>query len=343
MHDLSDSEKLLEGSWDERGQRLPRRDLLLEFALTAVVVLRLGPPCSSSRRRVRRSASGRGLAVALYAVATRIAFPIGGAGHAIPTQLLLIPLFALAPPAAVPGARAARPVARLAPASCLRGGQHPERMLIVGGDAAPRRRPRARPRPRRRHRLRDATWPLLLGALAASSSSTSSSPPCASGSPPACGRKLYFGVPLQIWAVDLSLSPLGLFAALLVASAPWAPLTIAAAARAARLRDQGPPRAHRARPRPPRGARARAASPPRRGPPRRRGVRREPRPRRRPRASPSAPRSRPSTPRPAAPAPLPRPAASCAAAPPSTSRSSAQSILAAAEQLAARAATPPCR
>ncbi|HZE07102.1 MAG TPA: hypothetical protein VE127_17870, partial [Solirubrobacteraceae bacterium] len=98
----SATERLLERSWEERERRASERELTVDavaallFALTAgALVLWAGP-----------SLPHPGLAallVAVYAVVGRIEFPVG-AGYVVPTQLILIPMLLMLPPAAVPPA-----------------------------------------------------------------------------------------------------------------------------------------------------------------------------------------------------------------------------------------------
>lgn len=94
------ADRLLEDSWEGRKQRLSSRKLKAElgitvaFLLTAGALALLAPAASASPW----------LTVALaaaFAIASRIEFPVG-AGHAVPTQLFLIPLLLLGPPGLVP-------------------------------------------------------------------------------------------------------------------------------------------------------------------------------------------------------------------------------------------------
>jgi hypothetical protein len=94
------ADRLLEDSWEGRKQRLSARELKAElgitvaFLITAGALALLAPSANASPW----------LTVALaaaFAVASRIEFPVG-AGHAVPTQLFLIPLLLLGPPGLVP-------------------------------------------------------------------------------------------------------------------------------------------------------------------------------------------------------------------------------------------------
>ena len=94
------ADRLLEDSWDGRKQRLSTRELRAELGITiafliaATTLALLSPPADAP---VALTAA---LAVA-FAVASRVEFPVG-AGHAVPTQLFLIPLLLLGPPGFVP-------------------------------------------------------------------------------------------------------------------------------------------------------------------------------------------------------------------------------------------------
>ena len=95
-------ERLLEASWDERNARFAPRELAagaaisVAFLIAAVTLASLAPalPARVPVPMIVALAMG-------FAIASRVEFPIG-AGYAVPTQLYLVPLFILAPPAFVP-------------------------------------------------------------------------------------------------------------------------------------------------------------------------------------------------------------------------------------------------
>src|SRR3954471_1021355 len=96
----SAAERLLEDSWEGRDRRAPRRELLAEGAAGAAFLAAaatLVALCGAPGLRPGVAA----LLVVLYAVVARIEFPVG-AGHVVPTQLVLVPMLVLAPPAVVP-------------------------------------------------------------------------------------------------------------------------------------------------------------------------------------------------------------------------------------------------
>jgi diguanylate cyclase (GGDEF)-like protein len=95
------AERLLEDSWDGRTRRLPRREFVTEivFALLFVAVaggLLLSPGATSGF-----DPAVAGVLVGLYVILAGVEFPVG-AGNVLPTQLVLIPMLVLVPPAAVP-------------------------------------------------------------------------------------------------------------------------------------------------------------------------------------------------------------------------------------------------
>ncbi len=96
----SATERLLERSWDSRDRRGSEREIAVEaiaglfFLLVAALLLRAGG----------FSGLHPGLAallIAVYGLVGRIEFPVG-AGHVVPTQLILIPMLVMLPPATVP-------------------------------------------------------------------------------------------------------------------------------------------------------------------------------------------------------------------------------------------------
>ena len=96
----SATERLLERSWEERERRGSERELIVEatagalFAVAAGVLLLCG-----SVQTLRPGLAL--LLIAVYALVARVEFPVG-AGHVIPTQLVLVPMLVMLPPAAVP-------------------------------------------------------------------------------------------------------------------------------------------------------------------------------------------------------------------------------------------------
>ncbi|MDO9354231.1 MAG: hypothetical protein Q7T55_11075, partial [Solirubrobacteraceae bacterium] len=127
-------DRLLDDSWDERlesydlRQRAAGAVLSVTFVVAAVALALLAPPTDAL------GSPGMIAAMALgFAIASRVEFPIG-AGYAVPTQLFLVPLFVLAPPADVPLiVLAAQGTATLV--DIARRGVMPDRIVDVGADS----------------------------------------------------------------------------------------------------------------------------------------------------------------------------------------------------------------
>jgi diguanylate cyclase (GGDEF)-like protein len=94
-------DRLLEDSWESRELRASRRELTVDaaaailFGCVASALLVLGGTASAVPLGTAC------LLIATYAAVARVEFPVG-AGHAIPTVLVLVPMLVLMPPGAVP-------------------------------------------------------------------------------------------------------------------------------------------------------------------------------------------------------------------------------------------------
>src|SRR4051794_7487815 len=99
----SASDRLLEDTWEARERVCAsRRELWVDAAAGALFV-------AATAGLLAVAGAGRpfqpevaALLVALYAVVARVEFPVG-AGHVLPTQLVLVPMLVVLPPAAAPG------------------------------------------------------------------------------------------------------------------------------------------------------------------------------------------------------------------------------------------------
>ena len=95
------AERLLEDSWETRSRGVDRRELLTElvagglFLLGAVALLFV--PGATAGFDVALAVA----LVVLYALVSRVEFPVG-AGYVFPSQLVLVPMLLLLPPATVP-------------------------------------------------------------------------------------------------------------------------------------------------------------------------------------------------------------------------------------------------
>src|SRR5215211_6489064 len=100
LEPLGEVQALLEDSWQVRQQRLPRRELVFEGALSlatvaaCLVLLVLAPSAVTWSLPLV-------CAFAAYTIAAGVAYPMG-AGNIVPTQPFLVLLFVTAPPPLVP-------------------------------------------------------------------------------------------------------------------------------------------------------------------------------------------------------------------------------------------------
>jgi diguanylate cyclase (GGDEF)-like protein len=105
----SATERLLESSWERRERRASHRELLVDAVAAALFVAVAGAlllAAGGTRPHGGEVAPFTGTAVlliAVYALVGRIEFPLG-AGYVVPTQLILVPMLLVLPPAAVPAA-----------------------------------------------------------------------------------------------------------------------------------------------------------------------------------------------------------------------------------------------
>ena len=93
-------ERLLEDSWEARDRRASRRELAVDAA-TGALFLAFAAGLQLASGGGAPPFAVAGLLVVLYAMVARIEFPVG-AGHVLPTQLVLVPMLVVLPPATVP-------------------------------------------------------------------------------------------------------------------------------------------------------------------------------------------------------------------------------------------------
>jgi diguanylate cyclase (GGDEF)-like protein len=101
MRSAAGADRLLEDSWQTRSRRLPRRELISELVAAALFAIAAGALLSLPNATSGFEPSVAILLVAVYVLLARIEFPVGG-GNVVPTQLVLIPMLVLLPPAIVP-------------------------------------------------------------------------------------------------------------------------------------------------------------------------------------------------------------------------------------------------
>src|SRR3954468_7155041 len=205
-----DAEALLESSWGRRGAPVPRRERLMEVVVTAGLLA----ACLALLNATSLT-SGIDLAVipvlAAYAASIRVVFPVG-AGFTTPSQLFLVPLFALAPAPVVPLlVVAALVVARLVDVAL--GRARMDRLVVCGGNAIYTLGPALVLTAAGRHDSLAAPLPLLLAAFAAQLLFDLLSGVIREWLASGVRPDLQLRVQAQVWAVDAALTPLGLLAA----------------------------------------------------------------------------------------------------------------------------------
>jgi diguanylate cyclase (GGDEF)-like protein len=101
IHSEAATERLLEDSWQTRSRRLPRRELISESAAGALFVVAATALLLLPGATAGFEPGVAAVLVGVYVALAAIEFPVGG-GNVVPTQLALVPMLVLLPPAAVP-------------------------------------------------------------------------------------------------------------------------------------------------------------------------------------------------------------------------------------------------
>gem|GEM_PF-6098962 len=216
--------ELLETSWSTRARRLPRRELLFELGLTLALMAACVVAAALTHVSLSLPAPILALTLVGYVVASRVAYPLG-AGNLVPTQPLLVALFALAPPAAVP----LLVCAGFALGSCVdavRGKAHIERVTFAGGNAWHAAGPALVLIATGTERIHHAGLHVLLAAMLVQvlfdlGFSTVREWVAAGVLPHLQARVIG-----QVGVFDLALAPLGLLAAENITEHWWAPLSL---------------------------------------------------------------------------------------------------------------------
>ncbi|HEX5619855.1 MAG TPA: diguanylate cyclase, partial [Solirubrobacteraceae bacterium] len=114
--------------WEARARaRASRRELIVEAAAGALFLAAWAGLLVAQGAAQPLDPAAVGLLVVLYVLVARVEFPVG-TGHVLPTQLVLVPMLVLLPPAVVPGVVAAGLVAATAIDWALR--RVPARRLV---------------------------------------------------------------------------------------------------------------------------------------------------------------------------------------------------------------------
>lgn len=212
IDDAADTvDRLLDASWDQHDAPYSRRQLAVGSSFTAGFMIAAGLLAGLAPHTAPHTSWLMiWVLVAAFAIASRVEFPIG-AGYAVPTQLFLLPLFVTAPPAVVPSlVLIAQTVAAMFDAAT--GRARGDRIVDVGVDAWHALAPAlvivlaGSPRPQ------DAAAWLFVCAFAAQITTevgvTTLRLWLGSGIPP----KLQLRVLVNIWVIDLLLTPIAVIA-----------------------------------------------------------------------------------------------------------------------------------
>jgi diguanylate cyclase (GGDEF)-like protein len=206
------ADRLLEESWESRERRGSRRELSVEaaaavlFGSVAAALLLVGGGLGAIHPMTV------GVLIAIYAVVARVEFPVG-AGHVIPTQLVLVPMLVILTPGAVPVAVAAGLSLATLP-DWIRGRVAGRRMLSAVPDAWHAAGPAVVLLSAGSPRMGTGEIPLLAAALAAG---------CLVDLLSSLSRLRLAGIVVEwrvqlrviatVWVVDACLAPLGFLAA----------------------------------------------------------------------------------------------------------------------------------
>ena len=219
-HPTEPAGTMLDAWYREAPAALDRRGLRVEVASSALFVLAAAAALTLLPANRAWSVPGAVVLVLAYAAAARIRFHVG-AGYAVPTQLLLVPLLFAAPAAAVPALVAAGLVLSGLPEQ-RSGAAARSRLLTAPGDAWHALGPAVVFALAGAGQPSFADWPLYAGALAAQ---------CAIDVGVSCAReRLGRGIPVReqlevlLWVclVDMLLAPVGFLAVLAADGTAWA-------------------------------------------------------------------------------------------------------------------------
>jgi diguanylate cyclase (GGDEF)-like protein len=204
-------ERLLEDARPHRPRRLARRELRVEAISAGALIAVAGAMAALIPSSRALSPDTLALYAALYVAASRVRLYVG-AGSALPTQLIFVPMLFALPPGAVPLVVAGG-LAASAVIDVVFGRAHPERIVTAAGDGWYAVAPAAvfalagAPPPELGH------WPVFLTAFAAQSALDA----LASTAREWAGRAIRPGLQLRVmasvYAVDALLAPVGLLVA----------------------------------------------------------------------------------------------------------------------------------
>jgi diguanylate cyclase (GGDEF)-like protein len=207
----SAAERLLEDTWEDRSRRLSRRELVTEVIAGALFVA-----CALALLLAPGGTAGFDPAVAaalaaLYVLVSFVEFPVG-AGYAAPTQLVLVPMLVLLPPASVPPLVAGGyALARLF--DWARGNGSSQRVLFSIADAWFALGPALVLVLAGSRELALGDWKLLAAALALGLLVDAAAATVREAASRGIAPRLQLEVVALIWIVDAALAPIGVLAA----------------------------------------------------------------------------------------------------------------------------------
>ncbi len=217
------TEELLEGSWAARGRDLLRTERFVELLLTAVFAAAVSALLALTPGDLHVEPLAVLLVVG-YAAAAQVHVPLGDA-TALPTQLFLVPLFAVASPALVPVLAAAGLALALA-LDIARRRVPRDRLLFAVPDALHSVGPAAVLLAAGSPALLDASPWVLLAALAAQFALDAFANLVRYRLAGDVCVGLQARLLAQAWSVDAGLAPVGLLAFAAIEEAPLAPLAL---------------------------------------------------------------------------------------------------------------------
>src|SRR3954453_18263448 len=205
------ADRLLEDSWEARGRRLPRRELLTEIVFTMAFLALAGGLLWLPGATGGVDPAMAVVLVGLYALLTCVECPVG-AGNVLPTQLVLIPMLVLMPPGVVPLLVAAGLLlGRLS--DWIRGGDSFDPLLSSAPDAWHPVGPAAFLLLAGAPQLDLGNLPLLAGAFAACCLFDAGSAMLREWASRGVAPTLQLSVFGLVWLVDACLAPIGFLAA----------------------------------------------------------------------------------------------------------------------------------
>jgi putative nucleotidyltransferase with HDIG domain len=218
---LSDDDPYVEDLLVDRASaRLPTRELGAELALGALLLVAVAALAVIAPSERDVSVLGAAGLIAAYAIAQQVRFHVG-AGYTVPSQLVLMPMLLLAPPALVPLLVAAGLLVGRLP-RYLRGDVHATRVIFVLPDAWHALGPALVLAALAPTHPGLADWPVLALALFAQVAFDAGSSMLRVWLAIGVSPQLQLRLMAWIYAVDAALAPIGVLVAAAAYSQPLA-------------------------------------------------------------------------------------------------------------------------